>query len=389
MPPVGSSTPIARITPAGVALLLALVLAACASGGAPAGGRTSPTAAPATPASPAAKPAGGQTAPATARDAAPPAKRIQLGMLPTVSQAPFLIAEKRGYFAAEGLAVELVPFDSGAAMVAPLGTGQLDAGGSAAASAGLVNAIARGVRVRIVASTGTALPDRNTGGIVFSKLLAEGGVRTLGDLAGRRVRAAVTAEGSVQHATLMIAADEAGLPRSNLDVTFMGLPDMNVALANGALDVASHGEPLLTVGEQQGLLVRWKGLGEILPDLATSALLYGTNLLDRDQDAGQRLMVAFLRGVRDYENAFSRGADHAEIVALLAEPLRLSPDLFETLQGRGALHYFDPNGTVAPAPLARVLDTWASLNLVQQRVDVGSLLEPAFADAALSRIGNY
>jgi NitT/TauT family transport system substrate-binding protein len=41
--------------------------------------------------------------------------------------APFIIGQQKGYFAQEGLDLEFVNFQSGAEMVAPLSTGQLDA----------------------------------------------------------------------------------------------------------------------------------------------------------------------------------------------------------------------------------------------------------------------
>src|SRR5882757_2326012 len=78
------------------------------------------------------------------------AETVRVGIVGASSDAPFFIADAKGYFAAEGLTVELMPFDSGAKMVAPLGTGDLDAGGGAV-SVGLYNAVKRGVGLKIVA----------------------------------------------------------------------------------------------------------------------------------------------------------------------------------------------------------------------------------------------
>ncbi|MGH2403887.1 MAG: ABC transporter substrate-binding protein, partial [bacterium] len=68
---------------------------------------------------------------------------LRLGVVASVSDAGFFVAQEKRYFAEEGLAVEFVPFQTAALMVAPLGVGQLDAGGGAV-SAGLFNALARG-----------------------------------------------------------------------------------------------------------------------------------------------------------------------------------------------------------------------------------------------------
>jgi NitT/TauT family transport system substrate-binding protein len=53
---------------------------------------------------------------------------VKVGAASTTSDAPIYIADKKGYFSDEGLAVTVINFRSAADMVAPLGTGELDAG---------------------------------------------------------------------------------------------------------------------------------------------------------------------------------------------------------------------------------------------------------------------
>jgi NitT/TauT family transport system substrate-binding protein len=70
-----------------------------------------------------------------------------------LSDGAFFIADERGYFRDVGLEIGFETFQSGAAMIAPLSAGQLDVAGGAL-SAGLYNAIARGVPLRAVARLG-------------------------------------------------------------------------------------------------------------------------------------------------------------------------------------------------------------------------------------------
>src|SRR6516165_6825733 len=53
---------------------------------------------------------------------------ITVGATSSTSDAPIYIADRKGYFRAEGLAVKVSDFRSAADMVAPLGAGQLQAG---------------------------------------------------------------------------------------------------------------------------------------------------------------------------------------------------------------------------------------------------------------------
>src|SRR5437016_14456940 len=79
-----------------------------------------------------------------------PAQTIAVGATSSTSDAPIYIADKKGYFRDEGLAVKVENFRSASDMVPHLGTGTLDAG-AGSASAGLYNAVARGIKIKIVA----------------------------------------------------------------------------------------------------------------------------------------------------------------------------------------------------------------------------------------------
>src|SRR4029450_1349025 len=85
------------------------------------------------------------------------AQAITVGATSSTSDAPIYIADKKGYFRDEGLDVKVVNFRSAADMVAPLGAGQIEAG-AGSASAGLYNAVARGIKIKIVADKASSPP---------------------------------------------------------------------------------------------------------------------------------------------------------------------------------------------------------------------------------------
>ena len=61
---------------------------------------------------------------------------VKVGVNKVISDIVFYIAEERGFFAEQKLKVELISFDSGPRMIAPLGVGQIDIG-AGASSAGI------------------------------------------------------------------------------------------------------------------------------------------------------------------------------------------------------------------------------------------------------------
>jgi NitT/TauT family transport system substrate-binding protein len=96
------------------------------------------------------------------------AQTVTVGVAAATSDAPIFIADKKGYFKQEGLDVKVTAFKSASDMVAPLGTGQLDAG-AGSASAGLYNAVARGIKIRIVADKASSPPGYGATKIVVRK----------------------------------------------------------------------------------------------------------------------------------------------------------------------------------------------------------------------------
>src|SRR3982074_3859278 len=94
---------------------------------------------------------------ASVASAAQAADKVAVGTGGSASDAPFYIAYDKGFFKDEGLDVDLIVLDSGAKVIAPLGTGELDVG-SGAPPVGLRDALGRGVTLRRVADRRRAAP---------------------------------------------------------------------------------------------------------------------------------------------------------------------------------------------------------------------------------------
>lgn len=318
-----------------------------------------------------------------------PRRQLKVGGLPAIGNAPVILAQQLGFFADEGLEVEIVAFTSGAEVISPLATGQIDAATTVAPSAGLVNAVARGLPVKIVASDSSIQPNRNSGQVIIRKDAAPaGGFADLKSLT-KPIRMAAAAEGIAPHAILMLEAEKAGLQPGDVSMNFMGLPDMNAAFQSQTVDLAASGEPLIAIGVQQGLFARWKPMADLYPNLPYANFMYGPNLLEKDPEVGERMLRAFVRGSRAYEDAVSKGTDRARIVGLLQQPLNLPPPLFNTLQEQGGLAYFNPDGTVDASPLQPILDYWVKTGAVQPGFDLSLLVDNRLAEAAVAKLGRY
>src|SRR5205085_10029435 len=79
---------------------------------------------------------------------------VKYAYAPRLPMVPVFVAQEKGFFTAQGLDVDFVPFAGGSnEMLPPLSQGQLDVA-AAGLSAGMVNAAADGVLFRMVADEG-------------------------------------------------------------------------------------------------------------------------------------------------------------------------------------------------------------------------------------------
>src|SRR6266571_4450555 len=218
---------------------------------------------------------------------------IRVGLASASSDVGFFIADKKGYFKQEGLNVSFLNFDSGAKMVAPLGNGQLEVGAGSPA-AGLYNAIARGIDIKIVADKGSTPPGYGYQPLLVRKDLVDSGrYKSLKDLKGMKI--AGSAPGSASTSTLNEALKQGGLKYSDVERVFMGFPQHVAALQNKAVDAAMTTEPSATRAVQSGAAVRVLGDDAIYPNHQLAVVLYGGDFAKRRPEVARRFMRAYLK----------------------------------------------------------------------------------------------
>ena len=313
---------------------------------------------------------------------------VRVGIANASSDVAFFIAEKKGYFRQEGLDAKFIPFDSGAKMVAPLGAGQLDvAGGSP--SAGLYNAVVRGIGIKIVADKGSTPPGYGYQPLlVRADLVANGRYKSLADLKGMKVAGSAT--GSASTSTMNEALKKAGLKTSDVERIYLSFPQHVMALQNKAVDAALTTEPSATEAVRRGAAVRVIGDDQIYPDHQLAVVLYSTVFIKDHPQAAKAFMRAYIRAVRDYNNALLNGKiagpNAAEVISILNEytPIK-DPNTYRTIVPQGT----NPDGKLNIASLENDLAFFKSEGVVKGNVTVTQVLDTSFAENAVKELGPY
>jgi NitT/TauT family transport system substrate-binding protein len=345
------------VTRWGIAILAALVLAALAAAGTPA---------------------------ASSQGPAPVAFKLALPGA-AVAAAPVYLARDRGYFAAQGLNVDLENFASSAEMVPALATGEVLAA-IGAASPGIYNAVRRGIEIKIVADAGSTPTGAGfTAMVVRRDLYDSGAIRDFPDLRGRRI--AVPSRASTSLIDVDRALSFGGLTLADIDVVELPFADMNAALASRNLDAAMQIDPLVAAGVARDLIVRWKGSDELYPGHQIALIMFSPRLSGGQADLGRRFLTAYLRGARDYADTFFRGgAGRADVVQIL---INNTPVKDAALYDQMAYANIDPNGALNEASMAQDIDWWVQLGLMPERVDLSTVIDRLPAQQVVQQLGPY
>jgi NitT/TauT family transport system substrate-binding protein len=316
------------------------------------------------------------------------AQQVSVGATSSTSDAPIYIAEQKGFFRQEGLDVTVTNFRSASDMVAPLGAGQLDAGAGSAGAA-LYNAVARGIKIRIVADKASSRPGYGATKIMVRRDLVDGGrYKQPSDLKG--LRFAMNAPGVSNTSTLNTLLRSAGLKYSDVETVDLPFPDHVVALKNKSVDASASVEPGPAIAVKNGDAVVIKSDDEILPNHQIAVLLYSEEFALRRPDAARRFMRAYIRAVRFYNGALSNGhfegPNADEVIAILSQatPVK-SREIYKAVTPTG----MNPDGRVNKQSLAYDYAFYGEQGLIKRPINLDEVVDGTFVESVLEELGPY
>ena len=319
--------------------------------------------------------------------AADPVK-VKMGIVGAAADVVFWAGKERGYFRQEGLDLEFVKFDSGPRMMAPLGTGELDIV-AAGHSAGFFNAVARGVGMKIVADKTQTLPGFGTQSLLVRRDHIESGrYKTLADLKGMRFASPAPGASAMTVLTKMLA--RGGLTMRDIDPVSMGLPQMATALTNKAIDAALPNEPGVTLAMRTGLVERVLEDYDVYPEHQIAVIFYSSQFMRDKKEAASGFLRAYLRGVRDYNDALVNGRLAGPKGDALVEVLtRNGPSTDPAFYRSFAFGFCHPDGKLHLPSLEEDLKIFRDEGLIEGNVTLAQAIDTSFIEAALKQAGPY
>jgi len=220
-------------------------------------------------------------------------EKIRLGILPFSESLGAVIADKEGYFKAEGLEVEMSNVGSGAQGVPLLQSGRIDIVFSNTVTT--LQAMEQGLDATIVAPGAVVRaqsPDTTT-----ALMVLKGSARSPKDLEGKRV--SVNVINSTAWMYMVALFEKHGVERSKIRFVEIPFPQMNDPLLNKQVDAIGQVEPFRTVLMDTGKVeaIGWSYV-EVQPDADITQYLALTAWVKKNPQVAARFARAIVKGAQ-------------------------------------------------------------------------------------------
>ena len=315
----------------------------------------------------------------TLASVAPPvsAEAITVGVTKNTVSPALLVAQEKGYFAAEGLQSEIKILVAGAEEIAvAVASGALDFGG-AGTSGGLFNLAGQ---VRIIAGGIHEAPGFQGLALVVANRAWEGGLKSFNDLGSHLQTYAVTQVGGPTHYALVLLADKYGFDLSHVRlVPLQSAPNEMTALMGGQVDATAPPTSAAAHAIQQGSVKLLGYVGDETP-FQFGAVFASVRTTNERRDTVERFLRAYRNAARLYHDAFTGpdgerrdGKDAPEILALLGKDIGLGIE-----DVKFGISYMDPEGRLDVKDVLHQIDWFKSQSMVKAGVDARSIIDTRY-----------
>ncbi|MDN4606246.1 ABC transporter substrate-binding protein [Sporosarcina highlanderae] len=317
-------------------------------------------------------------------DLAPLDKRVKILIAEdgAASGAGFYIAKEKGYFEDYNIEVAFADFANSDDMLPALAAGEVDiAGGVSTAS--FFNAIAQGIDVRIIADKGHNMPGKSYFSFVIGNHMVDE-IKDYADMRGKRI--GVSSRNSIDGYIYEEMLKHAGLTEEDVEYVHMAdFGSMLGAIDAGTIDVALNIEPLIAQGIANGFHVRFGDTTDYAPESQIAMVLASPKFMG-EEEISLRFMAAYLKGVRDYNDAFFKGQGKEEIVDIMVKHTALKD---HSLWDRVFVTGLDPNGKMFVDDIKKQYNTYKANGAILGDIDFDKAVDTSLTEKAVEVIGVY
>ena len=306
---------------------------------------------------------------------------VRIGMARSTSNSAELMATNKGYFKQFGIKLEIEDIESSANVIALLAQGRLNmvAGGI---SAGYFNAIEKNLPVTIVADR-VSTPIRHN---LMIRPDLKDQVKNFKDLKGKVV--ASNGTGSVSTYEVGKMLEREGLTIADVEIKVIPFPQMAVAFANKAIDAAIVIPPFVWSFEDQKIAVKFGEADDLIQPspMTIAVIMVNTDWAKQNKELLNNYFIAWLRGAREYCQAFHGSAARAEVIdALVKSGTERRPELLQKYPWPAR----SPNGQLNVASLLDIQAWFLKNKMITAQFPAERLVDMSYIQNAAKKLGPF
>ena len=306
---------------------------------------------------------------------------VRIGLARSVSNGAELIAIDKGYFKDYGITVEIEDIDTSANTLALLAQNriQIIAGGI---SAGYFNALEKDLPVTIIG-------DRVSTPIGHNLMLRpdlKDQVKDLKQLKGKVI--ASNGAGSVSTYEVGKMLETAGLKIADVDVKIFPFTQMALAFSNKAIDAAIVIPPFVSQFLEQGYALAFADPDVLVQPspMTIAVIMANTDWARKNPELLRNYYTAYLRGVRDYCNAYHGAPIRQEVIdALIRHGSERRPELLYKYPWPAR----SPNGKINTASMLDMQEWYVANKFSTAHFPAERLVDTTYADYANKKLGPF
>ncbi|HEX4193901.1 MAG TPA: ABC transporter substrate-binding protein [Stellaceae bacterium] len=300
--------------------------------------------------------------------------KVKAGVVRSMGGSPNYVGKEKGFFAAQGIDVDIVFFDSAQPISVAVASGDCDVG-TTGVTAAFFNLAAQGA-LRIIGSGTWEHPGFQSIGYLVSNQAYDAGLHSLKDIAGKK--AAITQSGTPLQYAIALAADKYHIDYSKIQVLLLqSNPNVGTALTGGQTDFAVQTVvPAYSVINKGGAkLLGWEG--DQVPNEQNEAFFTSVKMMNERPDVLKRYLIAYRQAMTYLHDAFADESDkrrdgpnanEAEEIAAksLDQPLA---------QIKLGVPFFDAQGRLVEQDFVKLAAWYKSQGMIKGDIDVPAMID--------------